>query len=247
MKIHFKVFILLSSSEKFIMNKKLLVLLLFGFTVLPVFGFSTLAFANNSNIPDWIKNNAKWWSEGTISESDYIKSLQYLITNGIIQIPITEVTAAQTSVTDEERAQSFKVTISNIVAPISTTYFEKFEMTSSKSGTADDPRGRMYEFRDINPKFFLESLPNADKKQFYKFVSDWMDRGNLLNKFNIDIDVLDGKGAIIQTWKFDKCEITSYGTYLQDTVFIYQFSKSQDSEIRDRTNFSCVGVHLVVP
>lgn len=229
------------------MDKKSSATFFLGLTILSVVGFSTFAFANNSNIPDWIKNNAKWWSEGTISETDYITSLQYLVTNGIIQIPITEVTAAQTSLTDEERAQSFKVTISNIVAPISTTYFEKFEMTTSKSGTADDPRGRMYEFRDNNPKFFLESLPSADKKQFYKFVSDWMDRGSLLNKFNIDIDVLDGKGSTIQTWKFDKCEITSYGTYLQDTVFIYQFSGIQDSEIRDRTNFSCVGVHLVAP
>ena len=105
------------------MNKKLLTVFLLGFTILGVFGFSLSASANNSNIPDWIKNNAKWWSEGTISEADYITSLQYLITNGIIQIPITEVTAAQTSLTNEERAQSFKVTLSNIVTPISTTYF----------------------------------------------------------------------------------------------------------------------------
>lgn len=229
------------------MNKKSLTVFLLGFTILGVFGFSISASANNSNIPEWIKNNAKWWSEGTISETDYITSLQYLITNGIIQIPITEVTAAQTSLSNEERAQYFKVTLSNIVAPISAAYFEKFEMTSSQPGTSDDPRGRMYEFRDINPKFFLESLPSADKKQFYKFVSDWMDRGSLLNKFNIDVDVLDGKDSTIQTWKFDKCEITSYGTYLQDTVFLYQFSGVQDSEIRDRTNFSCVGVHLSVP
>ena len=229
------------------MNKKSLTVFLLGFTILGVFGFSISASANNSNIPEWIKNNAKWWSEGTISETDYIASLQYLITNGIIQIPITEVTSAQTSLPNDERAQYFKVTLSNIVAPISATYFEKFEMTSSQSGTSDDPRGRMYEFRDINPKFFLESLPSADKKQFYKFVSDWMDRGSLLNKFNIDVDVLDGKDSTIQTWKFDKCEITSYGTYLQDTVFLYQFSGIQDYEIRDRTNFSCVGVHLSVP
>jgi len=229
------------------MNKKLLTVFLLGFTILGVFGFSISASANNSNIPEWIKNNARWWSDGTISEADYITSLQYLITNGIIQIPITEVTAAQTSLTNEERAQSFKVTLSNIVAPISATYFEKFEMASSQPGTSDDPRGRMYEFRDINPKFFLESLPSVDKKQFYKFVSDWMDRGSLLNKFNIDVDVLDGKGSTIQTWKFDKCEITSYGTYLQDTVFLYQFSGVQDSEIRDRTNFSCVGIHLSIP
>ncbi|MGY5151042.1 MAG: hypothetical protein ACW9XA_02070 [Candidatus Nitrosopumilus sp. bin_6a] len=210
-------------------------------------GFAITASATDSTIPDWVKNNAKWWSEGTISESDYVKSLQYLVSNGIIQIPITEVTAAQTALTDEERAQSFRVTISNIVSPIAVSYFEKFEISTSEPGTADDPRGRMYDFRDITPKFFLESLPSADKKQFYEFVGDWMDRGDLLNKFDVNIDVLDGKGKTVQTWEFVSCEITSYGTYLQDTVFIYQFSGNQDSEIRDRTNFSCTGIHLTVP
>ena len=217
-------------------------------SLIGLLGFSITASAADSSIPDWIKNNAKWWSEGSISETDYIKSLEYLITNGIIQIPIpiTEVTATQTALTEEERAQSFKVTISNVVAPISVSFFEKFEIATSQRGTADDPRGRMYEFRDDNPQFFLESLPSADKKQFYEIISNWMDRGNLLNEFDVDIEVLDGTGSTIQTWEFNKCEITSYGTYLQDTIFIYQFSGIQDSEIRDRTHFSCVGVHLKV-
>jgi len=107
--------------------------------------------------------------------------------------------------------------------------------------------GRMYDFRDNNPTFFLESLPSADKKPFYDFIADWMDRGDLLNEFDIDVDVLDGTGAVIQTWAFTNCEITSYGTYLQDTIFIYQYSGVQDSEIRDRAHFSCVGIHLETP
>ena len=217
-------------------------------SLIGIFGFSITASATDSSIPEWVKNNAKWWSEGSISESDYIKSLEYLINNGIIDVPtpITEVTAAQTMYSDEERAQSFRVTISNIVQPLPVHFFEKFEIASSEPGSADDPRGRMYEFRDI-PKFFLESVPSADKKPFYDFVADWMDRGDLLNPFDVDVTILDGTGTEIQTWAFEKCEITSYGTYLQDTIFIYQFSGNQDSEIRDRANFTCVGVHLETP
>jgi len=223
--------------------------IIFTISIIGIVGFSLSASASDSAIPEWIKNNAKWWSEGSISEADYIQSLEYLITNGIINIPIpiTEVTAAQTALTEEERAQSFKVTISNVIAPLSVSYFEKFEIATSHRGEADDPRGRMYDFRDVNPKFFLESLPSADKKQFYEIVGDWMDKGDLLNPFDVEIDVLDGTGATIQIWEFNSCEITSYGTYLQDTIFIYQFSGVQDSEIRDRTHFSCVGVHLRVP
>jgi len=37
-------------------------------------------------IPHWVKNNAKWWAAGTISDQDFVSGLQYLITNGILKI-----------------------------------------------------------------------------------------------------------------------------------------------------------------
>jgi hypothetical protein len=234
---------------KFFLNQTTHVLpILFVISVVGIVGFSFAAHASDTVIPDWVKNNAKWWSEDSISEDDYVKSLEYLIVHGIIDIPIpiTEVTAAQTILTEEEQAQSFKVTLSNIMSPIPVHFFEKFEMTSTTK-SSNDPFGKIYNFRDVNPTFFLESLPSADKKQFYKFISDWMDRGDLLNEFDVDVDVLDGRGDVIQTWSFTKCEITSYGTYLQDITNFYQFSGKPSSEIRDRTSFSCVGVSLETP
>jgi len=41
-------------------------------------------------IPDWIRNNAKWWSEGAIGDSDFTSGIQFLIKEGIMQIPETE-------------------------------------------------------------------------------------------------------------------------------------------------------------
>lgn len=38
-------------------------------------------------IPSWIKNNAKWWSEGQLGDDQFIQGLQYMIQHGIIQIP----------------------------------------------------------------------------------------------------------------------------------------------------------------
>jgi len=40
-------------------------------------------------IPDWIRNNAKWWSEGAIGDSDFTSGIQFLIKEGIMQIPQT--------------------------------------------------------------------------------------------------------------------------------------------------------------
>ena len=40
----------------------------------------------SSMIPDWIRNNAKWWADGLITDEDYIKGLQYLISQGILKV-----------------------------------------------------------------------------------------------------------------------------------------------------------------
>ena len=37
-------------------------------------------------IPKWIRDNAKWWSEGLITDQDYINGLQYLIQQGILKV-----------------------------------------------------------------------------------------------------------------------------------------------------------------
>ena len=40
-----------------------------------------------SAVPDWVKNNAKWWSDGTISDSDFATGLEYLIKENVINVP----------------------------------------------------------------------------------------------------------------------------------------------------------------
>jgi hypothetical protein len=42
---------------------------------------------SESLIPEWIKNTAKFWVEGNVSDSEFINALQYMIKNGIIEIP----------------------------------------------------------------------------------------------------------------------------------------------------------------
>ncbi|MCH7940470.1 MAG: matrixin family metalloprotease [Thaumarchaeota archaeon] len=37
-------------------------------------------------IPDWVKNNAKWWSEGEIKDDEFILGIQFLIENGIMKV-----------------------------------------------------------------------------------------------------------------------------------------------------------------
>jgi len=44
------------------------------------------SFAQDAQIPDWVKNNANWWSENLIDDTDFINGLQYLIEYKIIKI-----------------------------------------------------------------------------------------------------------------------------------------------------------------
>lgn len=46
--------------------------------------------STKAKIPEWIKNNAGWWADGQIADSDFISGIQYLIKENIIQVPKTE-------------------------------------------------------------------------------------------------------------------------------------------------------------
>ena len=37
-------------------------------------------------IPGWIKNNADWWAEGLISEDEFVKGIEFLVSKGIIRV-----------------------------------------------------------------------------------------------------------------------------------------------------------------
>lgn len=211
--------------------------------------FFASVLADSSSIPEWVKNNAKWWSEGSISEGEYLKSLEYLISQEIITVPQKfEVTAAQTQLTNGERAQFFVVHFSDglIEKPITVHTFSKFESTSSQVRGTELYKVPMYYFKD-KAEFFLEGLPSVDKKDLYRGIDRWMTKSTTLNPFDVDIDVVAGDGTIIQTWAYTNCQPTAYGTYLQDVINFYQYSGEDKSEIRDRVAFSCTSLLLKVP
>ena len=41
-------------------------------------------------IPEWIRNNAKWWSEDAIDDKSFVSGIEYLIKNGVMSIPETQ-------------------------------------------------------------------------------------------------------------------------------------------------------------
>lgn len=37
-------------------------------------------------IPNWLRDNARWWADGLITDEDYVNGLQYLISQGILKV-----------------------------------------------------------------------------------------------------------------------------------------------------------------
>ena len=55
--------------------------------------------SESTQIPDWVRGNAEWWAQGLIGDSDFVSGIQYLIKEGIMQIPET----AQGTTTDDSQ------------------------------------------------------------------------------------------------------------------------------------------------
>ncbi len=60
-------------------------------TPIPTYEEPVIEELQSQSIPKWIKNNAAWWSEQQISDSDFVSGIEYLIKNGIINVPGVEV------------------------------------------------------------------------------------------------------------------------------------------------------------
>ncbi len=53
-------------------------------------GIEEIISENVIDIPAWVKNNAGWWADDLIGDSDFVSGIQYMITEGIMTIPTTQ-------------------------------------------------------------------------------------------------------------------------------------------------------------
>ena len=69
--------------SKRVITSVLLVMILVtsNLVVLPV-------FAEDSKIPDWVRNISKWWSEGKVSDQEFVNAIKYLVEKKILQIDL---------------------------------------------------------------------------------------------------------------------------------------------------------------
>lgn len=61
--------------------------------------------AQGQNVPDWIKNTAKWFGEGQVSETEFLNAIKYLIENKIIILDEPKAESPKTFSAESIRAE----------------------------------------------------------------------------------------------------------------------------------------------
>ena len=70
-------------------------------TGIPMVMFSILLISGSANmataetIPEWVKNNALWYGQGVISETEFLNAIKFLVENDILIISTTDIKFAE--------------------------------------------------------------------------------------------------------------------------------------------------------
>ena len=138
----------------------------------------------------------------------------------------------------DNRANRFVLTLSGgeIIEPQTYYTFAKFEPLIEEKSTSPA-------FHQINSVgFSLESLPSKDKKEFYQFISEYVNLGKDPEPFDATIDLVTGNGSIVQSWKYTTCDAVDFDNYLQNNLLFYTINGQKGvSEIREKSIFECSG------
>jgi plastocyanin len=65
------------------MNNTILKITTITISIITLISIST-DFVNAENVPNWVKNNALWYGQGDITETEFLNSIKFLIENNIL-------------------------------------------------------------------------------------------------------------------------------------------------------------------
>ena len=114
-------------------------------------------------IPDWVKNNAKWWSEELIEDTDFINGIKYLIKKQIVGIDNKKI-LGKVQLEDVKLSPAWSIDKNNLVFK-SSSFFEIYGTYGDCAVGADG-----------NLKWGSTTLGlNPNKMDVYNEVAVWND------------------------------------------------------------------------
>ena len=93
--------------------------------------------STSGSVPDWIKNNAKWWAEDLIEETDFINGIEYLIKKQVVGIDNSKI-LGEASLADVTFSDFWTVD-KNYLAFVQSSFFEIYGIHGNciiENGTA---------------------------------------------------------------------------------------------------------------
>ncbi len=192
------------------------------------------------------------------AHADFLNGIQYMIPQGISQVPISQVTATNNVPSDNDRVTSIVVHFENIQNAPSGIGQEitinSFQRLVGSSQTPQNYRATSH-ISDTGPQFQLVDLPSKDKAQFYQLISSSIQLLGIDNDnnyetnpvFDVHVDLITGDGTLLYTLEYDQCQVSAYWVYGDGNKEDYRMASEDQSEYREVTNFTCQGYHLDLP
>jgi hypothetical protein len=192
------------------------------------------------------------------AHADFLKGIQYMTQQQIIQVPISQVTATSNTPSDDDRVTSIVVHFVNIQnSPTgvgSQITINSFQRLVGFAQTVQNYRTAPRISNNAGSQFQLVDLPSKDKAQFYQLVSTSIqilgtnyNNGQTSPIFDTKIDLITGDGTLLYTLEYDQCQVNEYWVYDDSNKQDYRMASEDQSEYREVTNFICQGYHLDLP
>ena len=135
------------------------------FAILLLIGFVfPNSFAEESKLPDWIKNIFVWYGQGQISEDDVLNAITFLVENKIIQIDMANQSMEMMNQGMREQNMPFNVDVP-VIMPMIDGYYKGnkvyFVHTEVSDSAMADMMSKMINF----PTLYVPELKNIPEDQ----------------------------------------------------------------------------------
>jgi len=142
------------------------ILLLIGFVI-------PYSFAEESKLPDWVKNIFVWYGQGQISEDDVLNAITFLVENKIIQIEMANESMEMMSQGMMKQNMPFNVDVP-IIMPMIDGYYEGnkvyFVHTEVSDSAMAEMMSKMINFPTLHvPE--LKNIPEDQMARVYVFTN----------------------------------------------------------------------------
>jgi len=133
------------------------ILLLIGFVI-------PYSFAEESKLPDWIKNIFVWYGQGQISEDDVLNAITFLVENKIIQIEMANQSMEMMSQGKMKQNMPFNVDVP-VIMPMIDGYYKGNKVYFVHTEVSDSAMAEMMSKMINFPTFHVPELKNIPEDQ----------------------------------------------------------------------------------